>query len=280
MSTYSRRDFVKFMGIAAVSSMFPLQADGIGYKTANAVEHKPKTFDIKKGEYKIIPINNNTWCIQEANVRCFLLTGSKEALLIDSGNNIHNAKEIAQSLTNLPIKLLNTHADRDHIGSNNEFDEFYMSMAEASNYYHGQNRRGAIIPTEHGDKLNIGNRPLEIIGLPGHTPGSIAVLDVNNRALFSGDPIQDGEIYMFGVQREPHAYVLSLKRLEKYTGRFDTIYPAHSNCPVSPNLIVPLYKGVEEILAGKIQGTDAVLHNTPIKKFDVKVATILGDAKL
>lgn len=280
MSQYSRRDFVKFMGLAAVTSMIPLQTEGVGYKSASAAEHKPKTFDVKQGEYKIVKINNNTWCIQEANVRCFLLTGSKEALLIDSGNHIHNAKEIAQGLTNLPIKLLNTHADRDHIGSNNEFDEFYMSMSEASNYYHGQNRRGRIIPTEHGDKLDIGNRPLEIIGLPGHTPGSIAVLDVNNRALFSGDPIQDGEIYMFGVQRELHAYVLSLKRLEKYIGRFDNIFPAHSSCPVSPNLIVPLYKGVEEVLAGKIQGTDAVLHNTPIKKFDVKVATILGDAKL
>lgn len=280
MEMCSRRDFVKLMGLAAISPMLPLHADGLGYSSAGAAERMPQTYDIKQGEYRTVAVNENTWCIQEANVRCFLLAGTKEALLIDSGNNIHNAKEIAESLTSLPVKLLNTHADRDHIGSNNEFSEFYMCMAEASNYYHGENRHGTIVPTEHGDRLDLGNRPLEIIGLPGHTPGSIAVLDIKNRALFSGDPIQDGEVYMFGVQRELHAYVLSLKRLEKYKARFDNIYPVHGSCPVSPDLIAPLYTGVEEILAGNIKGVDATRHGNPIKRYDIKVATILGDAAL
>ena len=39
---------------------------------------------------------------------------------------VNNAKEIAEGLTDLPAKLLITHADRDHTGSNNEFDTFYM----------------------------------------------------------------------------------------------------------------------------------------------------------
>jgi glyoxylase-like metal-dependent hydrolase (beta-lactamase superfamily II) len=188
-------------------------------------------------------------------------------------------KEIAESLTDLPVKLLNTHADRDHVAGNNAFGTFYMNMAEASNYYHGENRQGTIIPVEHGDKLELGDRELEIIGLPGHTPGSIAVLDAANRVLISGDPIQDGNIYMFGVQRELHAYVLSLKRLEACKDRFDTIYPAHGSFPVSPDLIAPLYTGVERILAGKATGVDDVRNGTPIKKYDIGVATILGDAK-
>ena len=134
-------------------------------------------------------------------------------------------------------------------------------MAEASNYYHGENRKGVIVPVEHGDKLDLGDRELEIIGLPGHTPGSIAVLDVRNRVLISGDPIQDGNIYMFGVQRELHAYVLSLKRLEACKDRFD------------------LYTGVERILAGEVQGEDGARNGVPIKKYDIGVAAILGDGK-
>ena len=39
---------------------------------------------------------------------------------------VHNAKEIAEGLTDLPVKLLITHADRDHTGSNGEFDTFYL----------------------------------------------------------------------------------------------------------------------------------------------------------
>ncbi|MBQ8972065.1 MAG: MBL fold metallo-hydrolase, partial [Clostridia bacterium] len=69
-------------------------------------------------EYNIIQINENTWRIEDGGVRFFLLAGSERALLIDSGMNVHNARDIASDITQLPISLLNTHADRDHIGSN------------------------------------------------------------------------------------------------------------------------------------------------------------------
>lgn len=279
MKKCSRRDFVKLMGLAALSPMIPIGGNGAGYSSALAADRNTGTYDIKHGEVQIFPINENTWRVQEDMVRSFLLAGTKEALLIDSGFHVPNMKAVAESLTSLPVKLLNTHADRDHVGGNNEFGTFYMSMAEASNYYHGENRNGVIVPVEHGDKLDLGDRELEIIGLPGHTPGSIAVLDVKNRVLISGDPIQDGNIYMFGVQRELHAYVLSLKRLESCKDRFDTIYPAHGSFPVSPDLIAPLYTGVERILAGEVQGEDDARNGVPIKKYDIGVATILGDAK-
>ena len=44
---------------------------------------------------EIIKINETTWRIEEEGVRFFLLVGKKKALLIDSGMQIHNAKEIA-----------------------------------------------------------------------------------------------------------------------------------------------------------------------------------------
>ncbi len=57
--------------------------------------------------YEIIKINDNTWRIEDnQHVRFFLLAGTNEALLIDSGMDVHNAKEIAEELTDLPIKLL------------------------------------------------------------------------------------------------------------------------------------------------------------------------------
>ena len=64
-------------------------------------------------DYNIIQMNENTWRIEDGGVRFFLLTGTEKALLIDSGMMIQNAKEIAESLTDLPIELLNTHADQD-----------------------------------------------------------------------------------------------------------------------------------------------------------------------
>ncbi len=79
---------------------------------------------------EIIQINEKTWRIEDDGVRLFLLAGTEKALLIDSGMNLNSAREIASGLTGLPLSLLNTHADRDHIGSNEQFDEIWPSHAD------------------------------------------------------------------------------------------------------------------------------------------------------
>lgn len=226
---------------------------------------------------EIVKVFDNTWSIEDGNVRFFLLSGDEKALLIDSGMTVKNAKEIAESLVDLPVELLNTHADPDHIASNHEFDRFYMNPAEASNYYNSQKRTGEIVPAENGDIIDLGGRELEIITLPGHTPGSIAVLDKNNRALFSGDPIQDGSIFMFGIQREMHAYILSLEKLKKYTDRFDKIYPSHGTCPVDTQLIDDLREGAECVLAGDLVADESEFFGQKIKVYDVGAAKFLCD---
>ena len=221
---------------------------------------------------EILKISDNTWRIEDMGVRFFLLAGEEKALLIDSGMQIHNAKEIAQGLVSLPVELLNTHADLDHVGSNDEFEYFYMNPAEASNYYNTQKRTGNFIPVENGDIIDLGGRRLEIITIPGHTPGSIAVLDINNRILFSGDTVQDGTIFMFGVQREMHAYVQSLEKLEAFKDRFDTIYPSHGTIPVMPDLISKLHQAALSVVGGKVEAADTEFHGMTLKEYNVGCA--------
>ena len=61
------------------------------------------------------------------------------------GMNTPNAKEMAESLTDLPLILINTHADPDHISGNGAFEEFYMSLAEEENYRQNGGK-GTILP--------------------------------------------------------------------------------------------------------------------------------------
>ena len=227
--------------------------------------------------YKVTDIDEMTYQIDEEGVRFFLLEGKERALLIDSGMMIHDAREIAESITSLPVMLINTHGDIDHIGSNDEFDSFLRNPAEASNYYNTQKRNGAIIPVEDGDKIDLGKRSLEIISIPGHTPGSIAILDEERRYLFSGDPVQDGMIFMFGVQREMHAYLLSLLKLEKEKNRFDKIFPSHGSCPISTDYIMKLHDKAEALMNGKIAGSDFSIHGIAVKRYDTGIATFLLD---
>lgn len=227
---------------------------------------------------EIRKLNEQTWILDEGGVYFYLLCGDETALLLDSGMHTENIRGLAASLTDLPLVLMNTHADRDHIGGNHEFEWFYMDPAEASNFYNTQKSSGQIQPVYHGDIISLGHRDLEVISLPGHTPGSIAVLDRKYRALFSGDPIQDGRIFMFGVQREMHAYRLSLKRLDAYRNDFDEIYPCHGTVPVSPALIDELYEASGKVLDHSLPFTEENSRfGTPIRVYHAGCADFLTD---
>lgn len=227
-------------------------------------------------DYQIFQINENTWRFEEEGVRFFLLIGEKKALLLDSGMKIGRAKEAAQTLTSLPIEIMNTHADPDHIGSNFEFEQIYMNPNEEQNYQeHGG--KGKIIPVKEGDIVDLGNRPLEIIELPGHTPGSIGILDVNARALFAGDSVQkNSHIFMFGKRRNLNQYIETLERLSSMTERFETIYSCHGDLSLSVDSIADLLAGAKKIASGEITGKKIKLFNSvEVNACDIGCGSIL-----
>ena len=227
----------------------------------------------------IIQIDPNTWRIEDQGVRFFLLTGSEKALLIDSGMNVHDAGDIAGSLTDLPVSLLNTHSDRDHIGSNSQFERFYMHPAEEP-HYRELGGKGELIPVSDGDIIDLGGRKLKIIALLGHTAGSIAVLDINNRVLISGDPIQEnGRIFMFGSHRNMRDYIQSLEKLEQFRDEFDEIWPSHAASPVSPDLIRKLHDGAADICDGKFTGTQIEMFGKEVVLYDIGFTAFLCDKK-
>ena len=217
----------------------------------------------------------NTWAETDQGVRIFLLAGREKALLIDTGMTGLDLHAITSLHTDLPLQLLNTHADRDHIGGNTQFQEFYMHPSEAAFYRNVQHGNGRLLPVFDGDLIDLGGRTLEIIHLPGHTPGSITVLDWENRCLIGGDPIQeDGNIYMFGDHRNMDAYIAGLERLLE-RGDFDLIYPSHAKEKVSRDVIPELIDGAKDILAGKIPGKEIEVHGKKVTSCDVGVSRFL-----
>lgn len=228
---------------------------------------------------EIIKINENTYRIEDGFVRMFLLEGAEKALLIDTGMTTVNAKEIAESITKLPLELLNTHADPDHVGGNKGFTKFYMNPNEEENFRSHGNTYGEILPVNEGDIINLGNRPLKIIHIPGHTPGSIGILDVNNQVLIGGDSVQDGDIYMFGPRRNIKNYISSLKHLMEYKDDFDTVYPSHGTFPVEKGLIDKLIAGATEITEGKANGKQIDMFGNKVLHYRFEYAGFFCDGK-
>lgn len=76
-----------------------------------------------------------------------------------------------------------------------------------------------------GDVIDLGGRTLSVVELPGHTPGSIGLIDEEEHALVSGDAVYDGELIDTLPESNVESYVLTMERLR--TLDVDVVYPGH-----------------------------------------------------
>ena len=226
----------------------------------------------------IIQLNEKTWSIEDGGVRFFLLCGTKRAMLVDTGMTTADARAIAEGITKLPLSLINTHTDRDHTAGNGAFDEIYMSPKEEPQY-RSQGGTGTILPVKEGDVIDLGERTLRIIDIPGHTPGSIAILDEQYRVLISGDSVQDGRIFMFGARRNPNDFIASMKHLKEYDGLYDEVYPMHGTLPVGPELVGKLMDGAQQILDGRVKGMPVTIFGNEVTLYRFDYAGFLCEPK-
>ena len=223
-----------------------------------------------------IAIDDRTWRQEEADVRFFLLTGTERALLIDTGMHTQDAREQARKITQLPLSLINTHADRDHVSSNDEFEQVLVSPFELCHPEMRGRTSDEVIPVWDGDVIDLGERELEVIALPGHTPGSIAILDHETGNLFSGDPIQEnGRIFMFGPLRSLAAYVISLERLLTRSQEIRAIWPCHGDCPLDIDVVPKLIQGMRRIETGSAVYTLEQVFGHTVRAYDIGVSVVL-----
>lgn len=133
------------------------------------------------------------------NDKMFLLKGTKESVLIDSGMGRGNlAAYVAKYTGGGPLAVIFTHNHGDHIG---QADQFVRASIE---YIGTQDRQGLVrflrsrgippdaiatqvVAVHDGEHIDIGDRALIIYTVAGHTPGSIVIFDPKTAVLFSGD---------------------------------------------------------------------------------------------
>jgi glyoxylase-like metal-dependent hydrolase (beta-lactamase superfamily II) len=66
-----------------------------------------------------------------------------------------------------------------------------------------------------GDMLDLGDRVFEVLHVPGHSPGSIALWERKSGVLFSGDAIYDGPLLYDLPGSSLHDYARTLRRLRE-----------------------------------------------------------------
>ena len=202
-------------------------------------------------EFTTEKIAENFYVIDQKGVRAFLLVGQDNAVLVDTcfGGDILS---VCQSLTENPITLITTHSDPDHMGCHHQFPAHYLHRAEFARYESRSQGKMETLPMEEGDVFSVGEYALEVLWIPGHTPGSIALLDRKHRFLVSGDTVQSGCIFMHGDGRDLPQFRESIAKLEqmRLDGLFDTVFPSHGEAVVTADILADHLALADEILSG------------------------------
>jgi glyoxylase-like metal-dependent hydrolase (beta-lactamase superfamily II) len=179
----------------------------------------------------------NTWKIDDnGNDNIYLLAGIKQALLIDTGVGRSDLAGFVRTLTKLPVVVINTHGHPDHSGGNSQFSEILAhpdDFGAIRNYMRPNNPQTGsttqLSPLTDGQHIDLGNRVVEIVTTPGHTPGSICVIDPSTERVFTGDT-SNGIVWLFLRESLPlETYLSSLQKLKIRTVGIKTIMTGHAD---------------------------------------------------
>ena len=211
---------------------------------------------------KAIQISNTLYALEQTMgaggglVRCFLILGSEKALLLDCGIVPDDLAGLVRTITDLPLMVALTHADYDHIVNAEQFDEIHVHEEDAHMLVHHFPALQDHIPALHdGDRIDLGGTVLDIMHIPGHTPGSLAYLNAKEGYAIVGDSVDHAPVYMFGMNRNFSRYQDSLKRLQA-NRCFDRIYTCHGELCISADAIADQLLVCAGILDGSITPKD------------------------
>ena len=188
---------------------------------------------------QVVRYNHNTWilrenkCVNYEGPFMFLFLGNKKALLMDAGATFSEAKfplrATVDSLVSkwektihakVELVVAHTHSHGDHTAGDGQFKNnpnttvVGLKVEDVQSYFKIENW------PQQSSKLDLGDRIMEIIPIPGHHKTCIAVYDNETKILLSGDSFYPGRLYVNDWQ----AFKASTQRLVDFTSTHKISY--------------------------------------------------------
>jgi glyoxylase-like metal-dependent hydrolase (beta-lactamase superfamily II) len=176
----------------------------------------------------------------------FHVVGKDADLVIDFGMGLANLRSALDIPPGKPVLAVATHVHVDHVGSFHEFETrlgheaeadafaFMPDVATLADYFRTQpDALTAVSPSgatpeaykippaplarilAENDVIDIGDACYRVLHLPGHSPGSIGLLDEKTGTFFSGDAIYEGGLVDDLPGCNIEAYKVTMTRLSE-----------------------------------------------------------------
>lgn len=276
-------------------------------------KHNGTSFTLESSSswFEIYRMNSKTFALFEPyhheKVFSFLVIGAENAALIDTGMGIGNIRTEIERLTDLPVIVINTHGHFDHIGDNHCFKDIlcFDNNMEVNRIEKGITRSECgkfmtpdsfiHLPAEldisqyeirpskvtrrvrHLETVQLGKRELTIHHTPGHSPGSICLLDSRDGFLFTGDTYYSGTLFAHLDESDFQAYHRSVKHLVSLLDQVSMLCPSHNQAHAPREALLHLLKAFEQIVSARVPYE--VKYNTRhyrFKNFSLKSKINLG----
>ncbi|MEO1193503.1 MAG: MBL fold metallo-hydrolase [Pseudomonadota bacterium] len=185
----------------------------------------------------------------------WLLRGGDRDLLIDTGSGIVSPEPLVRAIAGKPVTAVALNSYFDHAGGWHAFEERLCHALDApdlanteaedsgagtylndstlwalpyAGYRVADFRMTSAAPTgllADGDVLDLGSRRLEVMHVPGRSPGGLALWEEASGSLFTSDMLYDGDHGPSWPPPEPEAYAKSLHRFRALP--LQRVFPGH-----------------------------------------------------
>jgi len=191
-----------------------------------------------------------SWRVGPLATNCYavLCEESREALIIDPGLSAGEERRIMDDVIRRGFKvkfILNTHGHVDHISGNG----ILKRLTDAWILIHEEDASMLTDPHENlsfmlgltitspkadrllrdGDSISLGDLEFKVIHTPGHTRGSISLLSMEEKIIFTGDTLFAGSIGRTDLPGSSFNDMMdSLRRLMELPDE-TIVYPGHGD---------------------------------------------------
>ncbi len=243
------------------------------------------------------------------------LIDDEQPFLIDTGLGIGDLRGLVEDIAGRTPTVVLTHAHWDHLGAAHAFEEVYVHPRErhddgtisldvfADRFDHRPGifieewlTAGRVLPDGFdpesytiepldssralcaGDRLELDGRALEVVEVPGHSPGQIALVDRTAGTCFGGDVLEPGgTIYAHFAGCDLEAYRASLRRLieRRDEGAFEVLLTGHGDPIEDLSILDNALEVLAAILADELDYDLVDTHWGPSRQYEHGGLTVL-----
>lgn len=196
-----------------------------------------------------------------ATQNSYLVVGSEKSVLIDLAMDTPELYGYAAALAGVPVMVVVTHGHPDHLYHLNAVPEIWLHPADHCLLLDGI--PGVMEPVKNppqihsladGQILDLGGRELEVIVLPGHSLGSVLLLDRKTGTLFTGDTCARRLLYGVTPTVSLDEHCRHLEHLRQQD--FSVIYTAHDRCGLPKSYLQTILCCIREELPKSTETVD------------------------